>query len=92
MQTKHIKDSKPMLFTAGHDWHLDIFIEADAQISSVSLKAFSLLFPKNIYNIEYFAVLPKGDETQLPIDVSKVNHSIKEEMVHLDYAITYTLL
>ena len=64
MQTININETKPMLFTAGYDWHLDIFIEANAQVSSVSLKAYSKRVPTNIYSINYFGVLQNGNATQ----------------------------
>jgi hypothetical protein len=89
MTKKHIKEEKPMLFTAGNDWHLDIFLEANAQIMEINLKTFSKVKPDYIYNIVWNLVLQNGAQTQIPIDVAKINHSTSDEKVHLAYEITY---
>lgn len=89
MKYTHIKVEKQMLFTAGNDWHLDIFLEAHAQITDISLKAFSEADPGNIYNIDWSLIRQNGQTTQIPIDVAKTGHSVATENVHLCYEIVY---
>lgn len=89
MNLKHIKKEEPMLFTAGNDWHLDIFLEANAQIIEIQLKAYSIVNPDFIYNIAWNLIQQNGQQTQIPIDVSKINHSTSAEEVMLFYEIKY---
>ena len=89
MNHKHIKNEAPMLFTAGHDWHLDIFLESNAQIMEINLKVFSKVNPDFVYNIAWNLIQQNGLQTQIPIDVSKINHSTESEKVILFYEIKY---
>ena len=89
MQKKQRDRKEPMLFTPGNDWHLDIFLEANAQITDISLKVYSQEFPNNVYNIAWNLIRQEGIQTQIPIDAAKIGHSNANEKVHLHYEITY---
>lgn len=89
MNCEHIKKEEAMLFSEGCDWHLDIFLESNVQIMEIHLKAFSEVNPDFIYNITWNLIRQNGQQTQIPIDVSKINHSTISEDVILFYEIKY---
>jgi hypothetical protein len=78
-----------MLFSPGHDWHTDIWLPRDTQISEIHLRVYSFSFPDNVYGIEWGTIKPKGDRLQIPIDASRPGHSAAEEAVRLAIDITY---
>ncbi|CAN5592042.1 hypothetical protein BH10BAC5_BH10BAC5_07170 [soil metagenome] len=88
MKEKQIKANVEMLFTAGKDWHLDIFLEANAQVTDLKMRTLSKV-SKNVFSINYYSIIQNGDQTQIPIDVSEIGHSTGKENVHLKYEITY---
>ena len=89
MIKEHLHENVPMLFTAGRDWHLDIFLEANAQVTEISLKVFSHAFPANVYSIAWNLIQQNGTQTQIPIDAAKTGLSTIDEAVHLEYKIVY---
>jgi len=78
-----------MLFSAGHDWHADIWLPRDAQISEIHLRVYSFSFPDFVYGLTWGTIQPGGDRLQIPIDASRPGHSSIGEAVRLAIAITY---
>ncbi len=81
-------DDVDMNFSPGNDWHVDLWLPPDAQITEMHLRVYSFTFPDNIYNINWKYIRPNGD-LQIPIDASKIGHSEMNELVHLAFHITY---
>jgi hypothetical protein len=78
-----------MLYTAGKDWHLDIWLPSDAQITELHLRVYSFAFPDNIYAITWGYIRPSGRRLQIPIDAAKIGNSTSDEVVRLAFDITY---
>jgi hypothetical protein len=78
-----------MLFSSGHDWHADIWLPGEAQITEIHLRVYSFSFPDYIYGITWGNIQPNGGRLQIPIDASKPGHSSKAEAVRLAIDITY---
>lgn len=78
-----------MLYSAGHDWHADIWLPSDARIIEIHLRVYSFTFPENIYAITWGYIKLNGNRLQIPIDAAKNGHSAREETVRLAFDITY---
>ena len=78
-----------MLFSASRDWHTDIWLPRDAQISEIHLRVYSFSFPDQVYGITWGDILLEGDRLKIPIAASRPGHSIEEESVRLAIDITY---
>ena len=78
-----------MLFSSGHNWHTEIWLPRDAQISEIHLRVYSFPFPDFIYGIKWGTIIPDGDRLLIPIDASRSGHSSREEAVRLAIDITY---
>jgi|SRR5450631_3345009 hypothetical protein len=89
MQKVEYNDDVDMLFSSGHDWHLDIRLPLNAQITEIHLRVYSFSFPDNIYNITWNTIKQAGRFLQIPIDASKTDHSTSDEVVRLAFDITY---
>ncbi len=89
MQKVEYNDDVDMLFSSGQDWHLDIRLPLNAQITEIHLRVYSFSFPDNIYNITWNPIKQAGRFLQIPIDASKIGHSTPDEVVRLAFDITY---
>jgi hypothetical protein len=89
MEKHEYNKDMDMLFTAAHDWHADIWLPGDAQISEIHIRVYSFTFPDTNYGIAWGHILPNGNRLQIPIDASKPGHSSKREAVRLAIDITY---
>ena len=90
MEKHEYNTDMDMLFSAGHDWHADIWLPRDAQISEIHLRVYSFSFPDFVYGLTWGTIQPGGDKLQIPIDASKPGHSSIGEAVRL--AIAHNIL
>jgi hypothetical protein len=89
MATHEYNSDIDMLFSPGLDWHVDIWLPLDAQITEIHLRVYSFVFPDNIYAITWGYIKPNGSRLQIPIDAAKIGTSTPDEMVRLAFDITY---
>jgi hypothetical protein len=89
MKKSEYNDDVDMLFTAGHDWHVDIWLPAKAQITEIHLRVYSFSFPDYIYTISWSTIKENGGRLQIPIDAAKIGNSSADEVVRLAFDITY---
>ncbi len=89
MEKHEYNTDMDMLFTTGNDWHADIYLPGNAQISEIHLRIYSFCFPENTYGLSWGIMQRIGDQVQIPIDASKTGHSSKGEAVRLAIDITY---
>lgn len=78
-----------MTFSSGQDWHADLWLPRDAQISEIHLRVYSFSFPDYVYGIHWSLMKPQGDRLHIPVGACKQGHSEAEEAVHLAVDITY---
>jgi hypothetical protein len=89
MKKSEYNDDVDMLFTAGHDWHVDIWLPSDAQITEIHLRVYSFPFPDNIYFLSWTDIKSINGRLQIPIDAAKIGNSSADEVVRLAFDITY---
>jgi hypothetical protein len=89
MEKTEYNDDVDMSFSMNGDWHHDIWLPADAQMTEIHMRVYSFAFPDFIYNITWKAIHKNGNRLQIPIDASKTGHSYKTEAVRLALDITY---
>jgi hypothetical protein len=89
MEKTEYNDDVDMSFSLLGDWHHDIWLPADAQMTEIHMRVYSFAFPDFIYNITWKSILLNGHRVQIPIDAAKIGHSDKTEAVRLAIDITY---
>jgi hypothetical protein len=89
MQKTEYNDDVDMDFSANGNWHHDIWLPLDAQLTEIHMRVYSFAFPDFIYNITWKAIQQKGNRLQIPVNAAKIGHSDKTEAVRLAFDITY---
>ena len=89
MEKTELNDDVNMNFSASGDWHHDLWLPADAQVTEIHLRVYSFAFPNNIYGIRWNSIQKKGARLHIPIDAFKIGHSAKNETVHLAFDVTF---
>jgi hypothetical protein len=89
MKKHEYNEDMDMKFTAGRDWHAEIWLPADAQITEIHLRVYSFGHPDQIYKLSWGLIKTTGRHLQIPIDASRSGHSKVEEAVRMAVDITY---
>jgi len=89
MKKHEYNEDVDMKFTAARDWHTDIWLPNDAQITEIHLRVYSFGHPEYIYKLSWGLIRTNSRHVQIPIEATKSGHSGIEEAVRLAIDITY---
>ena len=90
MKKHEYNEDVDMKFTAARDWHTDIWLPNDAQITEIHLRVYSFGHPEYIYKLSWGLIRTNSRHVQIPIERYENQGSSRklEEAVRLAIDIT----